>query len=206
MDEFGQLCYEISNCKNCDLSYSRRRAVCGFGDQSANIMIIGEAPGTKEDIEGLPFVGRSGALLDRVLAQCGISRKDLYITNSVRCKPPFGKAPRSEHIKACSSYLAREISLLKPSVIVPMGNTAISALCAVLKFRTGKVTEMNGKILRLGEYLIIPQFHPAAILRSPKREEVFRENFHRIASIGREIKDKGIERVLSSRSLELVNL
>ncbi|MCL4451100.1 MAG: uracil-DNA glycosylase [Candidatus Thermoplasmatota archaeon] len=206
MDEFGQLCYEISNCKNCDLSYSRRRSVCGFGDQNANIMIIGEAPGTKEDIEGLPFVGRSGALLDRVLAQCGLSRKDLYITNSVRCKPPFGKAPRSEHIKACSSYLAREITLLKPAVIVPMGNTAISALCAVLKFRTGKVTEMNGKILRLGEYLIIPQFHPAAILRSPKREEVFRENFHRIASIGREIKDKGIEQVVSTRGLELVNL
>jgi DNA polymerase len=206
MDEFGQLCYEISNCKNCDLSYSRRRAVCGYGEQGAYIMVIGEAPGTKEDIEGIPFVGRSGALLDRVLAQCGISRKELYITNSVRCKPPFGKAPRSEHIKACSSYLSREIKMVKPSVIVPMGNTAIAALSIVMKFKTGKVTEINGKILKLGDYLIVPQFHPAAILRSPKREEVFRGNFERIAFISKEIKNKGMENLLSSRDIELVNL
>ncbi len=206
MDEFGQLCFEISNCKNCDLSYSRRRSVCGYGDQGASIMVIGEAPGTKEDTVGLPFVGRSGALLDRVLLQCGISRNDLYITNSVRCKPPIGKTPRSEHIRACSSYLARELNLVKPVVVVPMGNTAIAALSLVLKFRTGKVTEMNGKILKRGKLLIVPQFHPAAILRNPKREELFMENFEKIAFIGREIKSNGIDKVLTSSNLELVNL
>lgn len=206
MDEFSQLCFEISNCKNCDLSYSRRRSVCGYGDQGASIMVIGEAPGTKEDLEGLPFVGRSGALLDRVLSQCGINRNELYITNSVRCKPPIGKTPRSEHIKACSSYLARELSMVKPAVLVPMGNTAIAALGMVLKFKTGKVTEMNGKILKREKMLIVPQFHPAAILRNPKREEIFRENFEKIAFIGREIKSNGIERVLTGSNLELVNI
>ncbi len=197
MAGFEDLCSEIINCKACDLFYSRNRSVCGRGNLHATIMIIGEAPGAKEDIEGVPFIGRSGKMLDKTLSSYGLYREDIYITNSVKCRPPIGKTPKSEHISACGPFLYREINMINPGIIVPMGNSALSALSVTLGFKTGKVTEMNGRVIACKGRLIIPQFHPAAILRNPKRMEVFRENFQTVARLSIELTAHGYEDVLA---------
>ncbi|MCL5804236.1 MAG: uracil-DNA glycosylase [Candidatus Thermoplasmatota archaeon] len=189
MESLSDLCTEILNCKACDLSYSRKKAVCGTGVSGARIMVVGEAPGSKEDAVGLPFVGRSGVLLDKALRTAGLQRSDLYVTNSVRCKPPVGKSPKIEHIRSCSNFLKREIAAVSPAIIVPMGNSALIAVAGILGFNTGKITEMSGRMLKFRDYLIIPQFHPAAILRNPKRMAEFQENFILISDASKDIAD-----------------
>lgn len=177
MVNFESLCETIQVCKDCDLYYSRKKAVCGEGSGSSGIMIVGEAPGQKEDIEGRPFIGRSGRLLDNILRIAGISRSEIYISNAVRCRPKLGLAPKVAEIKKCSKYLKYEIETLHPRIIVPMGNSALKAVGIVLGFSFPKVTEIAGKIYKVRDYYVTPQFHPAAILRNPKKLEIFKDNF-----------------------------
>lgn len=177
MVNFDNLCQTISVCKDCDLYYSRKNAVCGEGTASSGIMIVGEAPGQKEDLEGKPFIGRSGKLLDSILSREGLSRSEVYISNAVRCRPKIGVAPKVAEIKKCSKYLKYEIESIKPRIIVPMGNSALKAVGIVLGFSFPKVTEISGKIYKVKDYYVIPQFHPAAILRNPKKLEIFKDNF-----------------------------
>lgn len=181
------LCNEIRICKKCDLQYSRKRAVCGFGNERARMMIIGEAPGAKEDELGKPFVGRSGNLLNKVLQTSGIKNYEIFITNSVKCRPKIGKAPRMNEIRTCSPFLKDEIESVQPMVIVPMGNYAIRATGNVLKNRFGRISEIHGNIYFNSGTFVIPQFHPAAILRNPKRMEFFKDNFVRISSLLKDI-------------------
>ncbi|HLH85361.1 MAG TPA: uracil-DNA glycosylase [Thermoplasmataceae archaeon] len=193
MGELEDLCTEISYCKNCDLYFSRKTPVCGFGSRNPSIMIIGEAPGAKEDELGKPFVGRSGMLLNKALDQSGIERKTIYLTNSVRCRPKIGRGPKVNEIKKCSQYLRREVQYLAPPVIVPMGNSALKSLGIVLGRNFGRISELEGEMIFSDGIIIAPQYHPAAILRNPKRMERFKDNFRKLASFMKEREINGPE-------------
>ena len=187
MQELKSLCSEIAACRRCDLYFSRKNAVCGSGSDSPKIMIVGEAPGAKEDLMGKPFVGRSGQLLHRALSSAGIQQEDIYITNSVRCRPKIGKSPRTAEIRMCSDYLKREIDHLKPRVMVPMGNSAIKSLSIIFGIDLGKISEVEGTFIYISGLILAPQYNPAAILRNPKKLERFKDNFKKVAALFKDI-------------------
>ncbi|MCL4314273.1 MAG: uracil-DNA glycosylase [Candidatus Thermoplasmatota archaeon] len=175
MPQLDDLCSLIASCKMCGLHYFRKNAVCGKGPANAKYMIIGEAPGFQEDEVGAPFIGRSGKLIDSILSELGISRDSIYITNAVRCRPSMNKTPSVKEIKTCSDYLKEEISIVAPRVIIPMGNVALKSLGYVFGKKFPKVSEITGKVILVNRYYVYPQFHPAAILRNPKKNVYFSE-------------------------------
>ncbi len=187
MIPFAEMCDRILICKDCDLHLYRRRAVCGHGSPESDLLFIGEAPGRTEEMEGSPFVGRSGKLIDSVLRDAGIGREEIYITNAVKCRPKNGASPRIGEIRKCSPYLRQEIEMVKPRIIVPMGNSALRALGLVLNQRFPKISEIAGKRIHLQGYEVVPQYHPAAILRNPKKMESFKLNFLSVSRILREL-------------------
>jgi uracil-DNA glycosylase len=154
-------------CTACGLARGRTHVVFGEGNPEANLMIVGEGPGEEEDLQGRPFVGRSGQLLDKILEAAGISRASVYIANIVKCRPPGNRAPDMTESKTCSSlWLIKQIDLVKPQIIIPLGATA-------LEFFAGEklpITKVRGKEFSWNNTLIFPMFHPAYLLRNPSRE------------------------------------
>ncbi len=158
-----QLYEMIHNCKNCPLGYSRTNFVYGSGNPKAEIMLIGEAPGADEDAQGLPFVGKAGQLLTKILESINIKREDVYIANILKCRPPNNRPPLPTEIQECEPYLHKQIELINPKFIVILGLTAgYTLLKSKLKMSDvgGKVFESNGR-----KFLIT--YHPAALLRNP---------------------------------------
>ena len=139
----------------------------GYGSSVASILIIGEGPGFNEDQQGLPFVGRSGKLLDELLAEVPLSREDVFITNVVKCRPPDNRDPLPDEVTACRPYLERQMELLDPRVIVTLGRHSLLRF-----YPEGKISKDHGKILRWNDKILFPLYHPAAGLRNPaiKRE------------------------------------
>ena len=152
-------------CVACELHETRTNVVFGSGAPDADVMIVGEGPGQQEDEQGLPFVGRSGQLLDSLLGEVGLARNDVYIGNVVKCRPPRNRDPREDEIDACKGYLRRQIQLVDPAVVVTLGNFSTKLL---LRTTTG-ITRMRGTAyVWWGRYLV-PTFHPAAALRGGDR-------------------------------------
>ena len=153
---------EASGCTRCALSNGRTQVVFGTGDQTADLMFVGEGPGAEEDRQGLPFVGRSGQLLDRLLnEELGIDRSSCYITNVVKCRPPDNRDPKPNEISACRPFLEQQLEFVDPRVVVTLGNFASKLL---LGTETG-ITRLRGQSYEfLGRHLV-PTFHPAAALR-----------------------------------------
>ena len=205
MQSLMDICSLITSCKKCDLYFSRKKAVCGYGTDKPKLVIIGEAPGAKEDEVGRPFVGRSGNLLNKALNYAGILPKDIYITNSVRCRPKIGKSPKITEIKSCSDYLKEELRILKPLMLVPMGNSAIRSLNVILGTKLGRISELEGTVIFLDEKLIAPQYHPAAILRNPKKMEQFKDNFVKIAEILKNLDNGFSDSLLSNYKIKKIN-
>src|SRR5687768_12480339 len=157
------LAREVAACTRCPLGSSRTQAVFGVGNPDADLMFVGEAPGREEDLQGEPFVGRSGQLLDRlVLEELGMTRADVYIANVLRCRPPGNRDPLPEEIASCRPYLDRTLDLVAPKVVVTLGNFASKLL---LDTKEG-ITRLRGRVYpwRNGT-LLVPTFHPAAVLR-----------------------------------------
>jgi DNA polymerase len=154
---------EASTCTRCALSQGRTQVVFGMGDPVADLMFIGEGPGEQEDRQGLPFVGRSGQLLDRLLLEeLGITREQVYIANVVKCRPPGNRDPQPEEIEACRPYLEGQLAFLRPRVVVTLGNFATKLL---LETKDG-ITKLRGtEFPYRGGTVLIPTFHPAAVLR-----------------------------------------
>lgn len=152
-------------CTECSLAAGRRNVVFGSGSATADVMIVGEAPGRQEDEQGLPFVGRSGRLLDTLLGEVGLERGDVYIANVVKCRPPGNRDPRTEEITACKGYLKRQIQLIDPTVVVTLGNFSTKLL---LNTGTG-ITKMRGRAYEWWGRFLVPTFHPAAALRGGER-------------------------------------
>ncbi|TFG85900.1 MAG: uracil-DNA glycosylase, partial [Gemmatimonadales bacterium] len=145
----------------CLLCKGRKQAVFGDGDPEARLMFIGEGPGADEDAQGLPFVGRAGQLLDRMIAAMGLSRQQVYIANVVKCRPPGNRAPTPEEATACWPYLAEQIEIVDPEMIVVLGNAATKAL---LGSPIG-ITRLRGQWQQFNEIPVMPTFHPSYLLR-----------------------------------------
>lgn len=159
---FEALRDEALTCTRCRLAEGRTQVVFGMGDPSAELMFVGEGPGAEEDRQGLPFVGRSGRLLDRLIAEeMGLSRDRCYIANVVKCRPPDNRDPRPDEIAACRPYLESQIELIAPRVIVTLGNFASKLLLDT----TEGITRLRGRTYHYGEAVLVPTFHPAAVLR-----------------------------------------
>ena len=126
MSELTQLYDEVRRCQLCDLGKGRTKAVPGDGPETARIMFIGEAPGYHEDQQGIPFVGAAGKFLDELLAGIGMQRKDVYICNVIKCRPPGNRDPLPDEIQACQSYLDRQIALIKPRVVITLGRFSMA--------------------------------------------------------------------------------
>ena len=162
LDELAAL---AAGCTMCGLSETRTNVVFGSGDADADVMIVGEGPGQQEDEQGLPFVGRSGQLLDRLLGEIDLRRQDVYIANVVKCRPPRNRDPRPDEIDACKGYLRRQIELIDPTVVITLGNFSTKLL---LRTQTG-ITRMRGTAYEWWGRYLVPTFHPAAALRGGDR-------------------------------------
>jgi len=153
---------EVSECTKCSLARHRKQPVFGTGSVNADLMFIGEAPGAEEDRLGVPFVGRSGKLLDNLLLEeMNMDRSACYISNVVKCRPPENRDPKSEEIESCRPYLETQLEIIKPRVIITLGNFATRLL---LDTKIG-ITELRGKKYEYLGCILIPTFHPAAALR-----------------------------------------
>ncbi len=161
-ESLGEIEKIASSCERCGLCEERQNVVFGTGNPSADLMFVGEGPGENEDRQGLPFVGRSGKLLDDLIAQeLGLGRDEVYITNVVKCRPPRNRDPRPEEVSSCRPYLRRQMELVAPKVVVSLGNPAAQSLLAT---RTG-ISRLRGQRYKLGDAVLVPTYHPAALLR-----------------------------------------
>lgn len=172
----------MRRCTRCDLFLSRTQVVPGAGSPTARLLFVGEAPGASEDREGIPFVGASGRLLDAMLEGAGIERGEVFIANVVRCRPPENRNPRTREIRACAGWLAEQIRLIEPGVIVPLGRFALQHFIP-----DGKITRLQAEVqeVEYGERClrVFPLLHPAAVLRSPDKRPMYQEHFARLAEL-----------------------
>ena len=179
--EFEALRERALVCTNCRLSETRTNVVFGVGDVGADLMFVGEAPGRNEDLQGEPFVGAAGQLLDELLAGIGIERREVYIANVLKCRPPNNRDPRPDEIDSCKGYLREQIRMISPRVVVTLGNFATKLL---LRTETG-ITRLRGQRFNwwLGATLV-PTFHPAAALRGrPQVRDQMAEDFALVRQI-----------------------
>jgi len=184
--EFEQLRQEVENCQKCPLFKSRNKVVFGSGNPHAKIFLIGEGPGYDEDRTGVAFVGKSGQLLDKILAACNFTReKHVFIGNIVKCRPPQNRNPEIEEMAACLPYLLRQIELVKPSIIITLGATAIKGLID----KNAKITKERGNWKIWNNILVMPTFHPSALLRNPSLKKDTWEDFKKVILKYRELVD-----------------
>ena len=154
-------------CEKCSLCKSKTNTVFGCGNPNADIMFVGEAPGESEDMEGIPFVGRAGQLLDKYLFAADIERDDVYIANILKCRPPKNRDPLPEEEDACIDFLRKQVKLIRPKVIVCLGRIAAMKLIKP----DYKITKEHGTWVQKGDFLMTAVYHPAALLRDPRKNE-----------------------------------
>ncbi len=179
---------KIKDCEKCDLSRSRTKFVFGSGSADAKIMFVGEAPGKNEDLQGLPFVGQAGKLLDELLYSIGFNRNEVFIANVLKCRPPGNRDPRIEEIDTCKNYLFEQIKIIDPKIICTLGRFSTQLLLDTNKGISG----LRGKIFKVGGHIVMPINHPAAALYAPSKMEVLKEDFNKIKKLidsGEEITD-----------------
>ena len=159
----------IKACNKCKLCSGRKNIVFGCGNKNANIMFIGEGPGADEDIQGEPFVGKAGQLMNKAFEALEIERDDVYIANIVKCRPPQNRNPEKDEAKACMDYLRNQVLLIKPKIIVLLGSVALKN---ILGDEYG-ITNARGKWIERKEIWYMPTFHPAALLRDESKKIEF---------------------------------
>jgi uracil-DNA glycosylase len=170
---------QISVCTKCDLYKGRTKAVPGEGPTHAEIMFIGEGPGASEDKQGRPFVGASGKFLDELLAQAGVTRADVWITNVVKCRPPGNRDPEMIEIETCTTnYLDQQIKIVNPSIIVTLGRHSMSRFIP-----DAKITQIHGQMQKIGRRFVIPMFHPAAALHQQRFRPMLLEDFAKLPQL-----------------------
>jgi uracil-DNA glycosylase len=183
VDELRAFGDSVAGCTRCRLSQGRTQVVFGAGNPHADLMFVGEAPGFHEDKQGLPFVGQAGKLLEKLLAQIGMQRSDVYIANVLKCRPPGNRDPQPDEIEACESHLFRQIELIEPMVVATLGNFATKLLSG----RPAGITRVHGQEQQttLGgrSVLLYPLYHPAAALYTPAMLGVLAEDFARLPGL-----------------------
>jgi DNA polymerase len=182
-DRLVEVYREAAECTKCPLATTRTKVVFGSGNASADLMFVGEAPGAEEDRQGLPFVGRAGALLTELLSEIGLTREQVFIANVLKCRPPGNRDPQPAEIEQCHPYLERQMELIEPRVVCTLGNFATRLLTGtrtgISKVRgTPQVHELGGR-----PTFVMPLFHPAAALRTPALVETLREDFRALPDL-----------------------
>ena len=171
-----QLKSACASCQRCALGATRTNLVFGVGNPKADLMFVGEAPGEQEDLSGVPFVGRAGQLLDKFLAAVDIAREDVYIANILKCRPPKNRDPLPEEEDACIEYLREQVRIIQPKVIVCLGRIAAMRLIKP----DFKITQEHGVWFEKGSFAMTAVYHPAALLRDPRKKEDMLEDMKRI--------------------------
>jgi uracil-DNA glycosylase family 4 len=177
-EELARIAAEVSACTLCPLAKGRTRAVPGEGPADAEIMFIGEGPGFHEDRQGRPFVGAAGQFLEELLASVGLKRQQVFIANVVKCRPPGNRDPLPEELAACRPYLDRQIEALRPKVIVTLGRYSMARY-----FPTASISQIHGQPRRVGDFYVLPMFHPAAGLHQPRWRPVIEEDFKKLPAL-----------------------
>lgn len=161
--DWDELKRSVAECTACRLHETRTQSVCGVGDEHAGWLFVGEGPGAEEDRLGEPFVGQAGKLLDNMLAAIGLKRgDDVYIANTVKCRPPGNRNPEADEVAACEPYLTRQITLLQPSLVVALGKVAAQRLLGTEQ----SIASLRGKLHRVNGIPLIVTYHPAYLLRN----------------------------------------
>jgi DNA polymerase len=171
---------DIGDCTRCKLhALGRQQIVYGVGNPNADLMFVGEAPGADEDIQGIPFVGRAGQLLTKIVEAIGLKREDVYIANVIKCRPPGNRNPEPDEVEACEGFLVRQIDSIRPKVIVALGTFAAKAL---LKTQD-PISRLRGRVYEYRGAKLIPTFHPAFLLRSPDRKRDVWEDMKKVRAL-----------------------
>lgn len=168
-DNWDDLENSIVNCKKCKLCNNRTNIVFGCGNKNADVMFIGEGPGADEDLQGIPFVGKAGKLMDMAFEGVGITRNDVYIANIVKCRPPQNRVPEQDEADGCLNYLRNQVILVKPKIIVLLGSTALKNILG----KELSITACRGKWIEKKGILYLPTWHPAALLRDENKKIEF---------------------------------
>src|SRR5436190_22312443 len=178
-----ELYRELHDQHGCPLAGSRTHIVFGMGNANADLRFVGEAPGATEDQQGKPFVGRAGQLLDELLAEIGLSRRDVFVANILMCRPPGNRDPLPEEIEECKPYLLRKVELIEPKVIATLGNFATKTITQSQVGITRCCGRPQERTVAGLDLIIYPLFHPAAALRTPKVLEQLRDDFSRLPQL-----------------------
>lgn len=160
---------ECKKCQKCKLANTRKNVVIGTGSKQTDLMFIGEGPGEEEDIQGIPFVGKAGKLMDMAFQAIGINRDEVYIANIVKCRPPKNRNPEDDEAEACLNYLRNQVILIKPKIIVLLGSVALKNILG----KEYGITNSRGKWIEKNGILYMPTFHPAALLRDNSKKIMF---------------------------------
>lgn len=178
----GQIREEIGDCTRCKLHATRSNIVYGVGDPGAELMFVGEAPGRDEDQQGVPFVGRAGQLLTKIIEAIDLRREDVYIANVIKCRPPKNRNPEPDEIETCQPYLFGQIDAIQPKVIVALGAFAVKTLLQ----SDESISKLRGRTFDYRGAKLIPTFHPAYLLRSPDKKADVWEDMKKVRSLLRE--------------------
>ncbi|MCK9244457.1 MAG: uracil-DNA glycosylase [Candidatus Marinimicrobia bacterium] len=178
-EQLKQLEQVCLTCTQCHLSETRTKVVFGAGNPDADLLFVGEAPGMNEDLQGLPFVGRAGNLLDKILAAIGLKREQVYIANVLKCRPPGNRTPNSGEVEKCEPYLLKQIEIIRPKLIICLGLTAARTLLRV----EYNLENLRGQIFRYHNVDLIVTYHPAALLRNENLKKYTWEDFKKIKNL-----------------------
>src|SRR5579862_600653 len=171
-----QIREDLGDCQRCRLAKTRKTIVFGQGNPKAELVFVGEGPGADEDEQGLPFVGRAGKLLNRMIEYAGMKREEVYICNIVKCRPPMNRVPEKDEIEACSPFLFRQIAAIKPRLVCCLGAPAVRTLLGIKE----GITKIRGQFYDFAGTKAIATVHPAYILRNAREEHILREDSEKI--------------------------
>jgi len=174
---------DIGDCTRCKLhGLGRRQIVFGVGNPSADLMFVGEAPGHDEDVQGIPFVGRAGQLLTKIIEAIDLTRDDVYIANVIKCRPPENRNPEPDEVETCEPFLFQQVDIIKPKVIVALGTFAARALLRTLD----PISRLRGRVYDYRGAKLVPTFHPAYLLRNPASKRDVWEDMKKVRSLLKE--------------------
>jgi DNA polymerase len=167
---------ELGECKRCNLHLTRRHIVFGEGSEKAQLVFIGEAPGEDEDRQGRPFVGKAGKLLTRIINAIGLTREEVYITNIIKCRPPRNRNPQQDEIATCEPFLEKQLEIIQPRIICALGTFAAQTLLETDE----KISHLRGRFHVYGGIKVMPTYHPAFLLRNPRKKREAWEDMKKI--------------------------
>jgi uracil-DNA glycosylase family 4 len=176
---FSVLKKEVKACARCALAQTRRTVVFGEGNERADLVFVGEAPGEEEDMQGRPFVGRAGKFLDRMIQRAGLSRRDVFICNVLKCRPPQNRDPDPAEVEMCKSYLFAQLELIHPKVICALGRHAYNTLMGV----DARITKIRGQFTEYNGIKLLPTYHPSFLLRNQERVREAFEDMEKLKEI-----------------------